>query len=64
MTRNQRMIEKRGHKKQSEIAKSIGITTAYYSMIENGKRIPPYRIMKLISDYFNVKPDYFFYHKV
>lgn len=64
MTINQRMIEKRGHKKQSEIAKAIGITTAYYSMIENGKRIPPYRIMKLISDYFNVKPDYFFYNKV
>ena len=64
MVRNQRMIEKRGHKTQSEIANAIGITTAYYSMIENGKRIPPYRIMKLISDYFNVKQDYFFYYKV
>lgn len=64
MATNQRMIEKRGYKTQSEIAKAIGITTAYYSMIENGKRIPPYRIMKLISEYFNVKPDYFFYNKV
>lgn len=64
MTINTKMVEKRGHKTQSEVANAIGITTAYYSMIENGKRIPPYRIMKLISDYFNVKPDYFFYNKV
>lgn len=60
---NKKMIEKRGSKTQAEVAKVIGITNAYYSMIENGLRTPPYYIMKRIAEYYGVKPDYFFYSK-
>ena len=59
--KNTLLEEKRGNRTQREVAKDIGISEAYYSLIENGKRIPPYKIMKKISDYYKGKPDYFFY---
>lgn len=61
---NKRLLEKRGGRTQTEVAKGMGISCAYYSMIENGIRIPPYPIMKKIADYHGVKPDYFFYNQL
>ena len=60
--KNTKLIHKRGSKTQKEVANAIGINHGYYSMIENGLRIPPYNVMIKIADYFGVKPDYFFYN--
>lgn len=60
---NEKLIEKRGERSQTTVANAVGISVPYYNMIERGKRVPPYRIMKKIADYYNVKPDYFFYKK-
>lgn len=46
---------------QKEVASRVGITVAYYSMIESGKRVPRYEVMEKIADVYGVKPDYFFY---
>lgn len=56
------LIKKREDKKltQKQIAEIIGVTDAYYSMIESGLRTPSYKTMKKIADFFNVKPDYIF----
>lgn len=62
--KNTRLVEKRGERSQKDVAEAIGISYAYYSMIESGKRIPPYNVMKKIANYYGVKPDYFFYHTV
>ena len=59
--KNEKLINKRGLKTQKEVANAIGINHGYYSMIENGIRIPPYNVMIKIADYYGVKPDYFFY---
>lgn len=61
-----RLIDKRlaMKKHQKDIADVLGVTTAYYSMIESGKRTPRYEHMVAIANYFKVKPDYFFYDNV
>ncbi len=48
-------------KTQRDIAKSIGITTSYYGMIENNVRIPNLVIAKLLADYFNKKIEDIFF---
>ena len=58
--KREKLIRKRGMRTQSEIAKALGITTQYYSMIELGERTPSYPLMVKIAEYFDVKPDYFF----
>ena len=64
MEKNNKLIEKRGNKTQKEVAEAIGISNVYYCMIESGKRIPPYKLMIKIAEYFGDKPDYFFYEKI
>lgn len=49
---------------QKEIAEELSITAAYYSMIENGMRVPSYLLILKISEFFNKKPDYFFEHPI
>ena len=44
-----------------EIAKGIGISSAYYSQIENGRRRLTYILAVKIATYFNMKPDEIFY---
>ncbi len=43
------------------VAKGIGISSAYYCQIENGKRRLTYAIAVRIADYFERKPDDIFY---
>lgn len=47
--------EKRNEKnlKQEQIAAAVGIERAYYSLIENGKRMPSVKVAKGIADYMN-----------
>lgn len=56
-----KLRELRGRKKQKEIAKSVGITTSYYGMIEIGSRNPSLDIAKKLSSYFNVPTDQIFF---
>lgn len=61
-----KLIKKRhdAKKRQKDIADMLGVTIAYYSLIESGKRTPRYEHMVMIADYFKVKPDYFFYDNI
>lgn len=45
----------------SEVAKKIGISKGYYSMIENGKRGLSYPIAVKIANVFGKKPDEIFF---
>ena len=44
-----------------DIARSIGISKAYYCQIENGKRRLYYEMAFKIANFFGVKPDSLFY---
>lgn len=43
------------------MAKSLGISTAFYCQIEMGKRTLTYKMSVKISKIFNRKPDFLFY---
>lgn len=43
------------------ISKSLGISKAFYSQIENGKRRLSYNMAVNIANIFNMKPDELFY---
>lgn len=64
MGKRQEMIKLRGDKSQREIAKLLGITQQYYSLIENGKRgiNPKYFIQfeKVFNEnIYKIAPDIF-----
>lgn len=64
MGKRQEMIKLRGNKSQREIAKLLGITQQYYSLIENGKRgiNPKYFIQfeKVFNEnIYKIAPDIF-----
>ncbi|NWO00830.1 helix-turn-helix transcriptional regulator [Tetragenococcus halophilus] len=44
-----------------EVAEYVGISKAYYSMIENGKRGLSYPMAAKIADVFDKKPDDIFF---
>lgn len=46
-----------------EMARRVGISKAYYSQLENGKRRLYYDLAKKIASIFNLKPDDIFYQK-
>ena len=43
---------------QDDFAKKINITKAAISNYENGRRLPDYKTLELIADYFNVNIDF------
>ena len=47
--------------KQSEVAKSVGMSCCYYGMIERGERTPILEDAKLLADFFNTTIDYLFF---
>ncbi|RQW65987.1 XRE family transcriptional regulator [Listeria sp. SHR_NRA_18] len=46
-----------------QVAVSIGVSTAYYSMIENEKRRVSYELAVKIANFFSMKPDDIFLDK-
>jgi transcriptional regulator with XRE-family HTH domain len=44
----------RGFRKQTEIAREIGISQNYYSQIENGVRKPSLKMLLCIASFFGV----------
>jgi DNA-binding XRE family transcriptional regulator len=46
--------------KQSDVAKSVGISESYYNMIENGNRVPPVDTAALIARTLHLSLDDFF----
>lgn len=49
---SKKLIELRGDRSQSEVAKALGISTSALSMYENGERIPRDPIKIRIADYY------------
>ena len=47
-----RLIELRGNRTQSEVAKAVGISQSTYAMYETGKRIPTDEIKIKLANYF------------
>lgn len=43
---------------QGEMAKSIGTSQSYYSLIESGRRKPGYKLINRIANYLNVQPSF------
>lgn len=39
---------------QDVVAEAIGVTRAYYGMIEKGERKPSFDVMEKIADYFEI----------
>ncbi|MCI7431774.1 helix-turn-helix transcriptional regulator [Megasphaera sp.] len=54
---NKLLEEKRNELKmtQEEVADKAGITRAYYSMIESGKKTPSPKIAQRIANIFNIE---------
>jgi len=54
---NKLLEEKRNELKmtQEEVADKAGITRAYYSMIESGKKTPSPKIAQRITNIFNIE---------
>ena len=63
--KREKLIKKREEKgyTQEQVARAVGISKSHYSHIELGSRLPAYDIMMKIANFFNVKPDYFFYNE-
>lgn len=49
---------------QLELAKMIGVTPNYLSLIENGKRIPHSKLLNKISDSLGFSTDIFTYQQI
>lgn len=47
-----RLVELRGEKSQSEVAKAIGIATSTLGMYETGQRIPRDSIKIALAEYY------------
>lgn len=47
--------------KQKDVAESINITTSYYGMIEQGKRMPNLSIALSIAKFFNTPVEEIFF---
>jgi len=43
---------------QEDVYLSIGVTRACYSQWENDKRVPSYKNIKKLEDFFNIKIDF------
>ena len=43
---------------QGEMAKAIGTSQSYYSLIESGRRKPGYRLINNIANYLDVQPSF------
>lgn len=50
----QKLIEARGEKTQTEVAKNIGISQKYLSKLELGKRTPSMHLASKIGKYYNL----------
>lgn len=53
-------LRKEKNETLGDVAKSVGISTEYYWMIENGKRNLSYDLAVKISNHFSKKPDEIF----
>lgn len=47
--------------KQRQVASSLGITTSYYGMIEQGVRTPSLKTSKKIADFYGVNVEEIFF---
>lgn len=56
-------IRKKSKFTQVDIAKLVGISDGYYSMIETGKRIPSVKVAKKIATVLNIPWEDFFNSK-
>ena len=57
---SKKLIELRGDRTQSQVAKAIGISTSAYGMYEIGKRIPCDEIKIKIAKYYKTSVQYIF----
>lgn len=48
------MVSLRGERPQREVAKAIGISRSYYTLLENGKETPSLKVAVRLADYFEV----------
>lgn len=64
MTTSEKLILLRGNRTQSEVAKSIGITTSAYSNYEQGIRTPRDTIKRKIADYYEKSVEYIFFDHI
>jgi len=56
-----KQIRRKKDLSSQKVASGVGISSAYYCQIENGKRRLTYAIAVRIADYFEMKPDDIFY---
>lgn len=57
------LVELRGDKSQSEVAKAVGIATSTLGMYETEQRIPRDSIKIALADYYNVTVQEIFFKK-
>ena len=62
MAISKKLIELRGNRTQSQVAKAIGISTSAYGMYEIGKRIPCDEIKIKIAKYYKKSVQYIFFN--
>jgi putative transcriptional regulator len=53
-------IRKNKGLKQYEVAKMLGVTKDYISMLERGKRTPSSRLIRKMAEIYNVPPEQIF----
>ena len=58
-----RLMELRGSKSRSEVAKSIGIATSTLAMYETERRIPRDSVKIALADYYNTTVQKIFFDK-
>lgn len=57
----QRLIEARGEKSQTEVAKNLGISVSSLSMYETCERIPRDEIKEKIAKYYGLSVGFLFF---
>lgn len=63
-TTGERLNRLRGNRRLDEVAKAVGITPQYLSMIENDRRIPSDRIKRSIAAFYDRSVNYIFFKTV